>query len=540
MDVSLSSNQRLRVSMSCQRLCVAVLVSLFVTSVTTSHQTPTQELTLLSRDGTQTLPVTTINERQMVPLADLATLFNLTVREDTLVHGVTITYQDKVVVLTSTQSLTSIEGRIISLPTPPVQNENVWFVPVEFINQVLSLLLDMPLQVRADSRLVIVGDIHVPHIEVGYTQMDGQAQVSFEMSPPTLHTVVQEADRLIVKFEADLLDLALPESVSDSLIVGISRTEQPNWIAVNLGADFASYQSSLIGIGASTQLVVNILSQTAAARSVAGASDRRSEAQPSSSDTRTDLSPDLDLSPAPELRTIVIDAGHGGNDTGTQGQAGLQEKDITLQVARRLREAIESRLGLRVVMTRDSDRTVRLDERAAIANNNKADLFISLHINSSVSEAASGAVVYSLSLNDYGEATLSENRQSHTVPLLGGRTRNIEIVLWDLAQVTHVQDSALFAGFVDVELRRRINMNALTLQQAPFRVLVGANMPAVLVEMGFISNALQEEQLASLAFQDRVVQGLLQSVVTYRESLRDRWQAESSQRSNRPPAEEEP
>ena len=126
------------------------------------------------------------------------------------------------------------------------------------------------------------------------------------------------------------------------------------------------------------------------------------------------------------------------------------------------------------------------------------------------------------------------------MPLLGGRTRNIEIVLWELAQVTHAQDSALFAGFVDVELRRRINMNTVTLQQAPFRVLVGANMPAVLVEMGFISNALQEEQLASLAFQDRVVQGLLQSVVTYRESLRDRWQAGSSQRSTQPPAEEEP
>jgi N-acetylmuramoyl-L-alanine amidase len=83
-------------------------------------------------------------------------------------------------------------------------------------------------------------------------------------------------------------------------------------------------------------------------------------------------------------------------------------------------------------------------------------------------------------------------------------------------------------------------MNTVTLQQAPFRVLVGANMPAVLVEMGFISNALQEEQLASLAFQDRVVQGLLQSVVTYRESLRDRWQAGSSQRSTQPPAEEDP
>ena len=303
------------------------MVSLFVTSATTSHQTPTQELTLLSRDGTQGLPVTTNNQRQMVSLADLATLFNLTVREDTLVHGVTITYQDKVVVLTSTQSLTSVEGRIISLPTPPVQNENAWFVPIEFINQVLSLLLDMPLQVRSDTGLVIVGDIRVPHIEVRYTQMDGEAQVSFEMSPPTLHTVEQETDRLIVKFEADLLDLTLPESVSDSLVIGISRAEQPNWIAVNLGSDFASHQSSLIGTDSSTQLVVNILSQTAVARSVARTSDRRSAPQPPSSDTRVDLNPDLDLSQAPELRTIVIDAGHGGNDTGTQGQAGLQEKE---------------------------------------------------------------------------------------------------------------------------------------------------------------------------------------------------------------------
>ena len=138
-------------------------------------------------------------------------------------------------------------------------------------------LLDIPLQVRSDAGLVIVGNIRVPHIEVLYTQMDGEAQVSFEMSPPTLHTVEQEANRLLVKFEADLLDLALPESVSDSLVLGISRAEQPNWIAVNLGSDFASHQSSLIGTGSSTQLVVNILSQTAVARSVARTSDRRSE-----------------------------------------------------------------------------------------------------------------------------------------------------------------------------------------------------------------------------------------------------------------------
>ncbi len=107
--------------------------------------------------------------------------------------------------------------------------------------------------------------------------------------------------------------------------------------------------------------------------------------------------PTIDLSPG-TIRTVVIDPGHGGADVGSTGSGGTKEKDYTLQLARRVKATIEGRLGLRVLLTRDSDEDVPLDRRTALANNNKADLFVSLHANASVRPAVRGAQVLSLSL----------------------------------------------------------------------------------------------------------------------------------------------
>ena len=100
--------------------------------------------------------------------------------------------------------------------------------------------------------------------------------------------------------------------------------------------------------------------------------------------------PLLDLAPTGGIRTIVVDAGHGGTEDGAHGPGGTLEKNVTLSVARRLKAALEARLGVRVILTRDADATVELDERAALANNNKADLFVSLHANASVRASAVG------------------------------------------------------------------------------------------------------------------------------------------------------
>jgi N-acetylmuramoyl-L-alanine amidase len=220
----------------------------------------------------------------------------------------------------------------------------------------------------------------------------------------------------------------------------------------------------------------------------------------------------------PGVRTIVIDPGHGGDEQGTRSAGGVIEKDLVLDVARRLRSVLDSRLGVRVLLTRDDDRVVPHDERASIANNNKADLFISLHANSSPNKSAKGAEVFYLSLDGLGAEArkMVESPEARPVPVLGGGSRDIELILWDMAQARHLNESAVFAMLVEEELRRRVEMSPNPVQQAPFRVLVAANMPAVLVEMGFLSNPEQEGELTSDDFKNRVVQALFDAVVRYR------------------------
>ena len=513
--------------MRCTRLSVA-LVLLCALTASLRHVQAQEILTLLSPDGPRALALARVNGQPMVALSDLAEAFGLAVREDTLADGLTITYQNRVIVLTASQGLASVAGRVVSLPSPPVRTSRGWHVPIEFLDRALALVIDTPIQLRRRSGLVIVGDLRVPEIDIGYTVASGQARLTFEMVSPAPYVIEEVPQQLLVKFDADALDVTLPQATRDSLVAGVRVGNQPTWIAIALGSQYASYQSSLqTGVGGASRLIIDVLSSAPAA--VARVNERAATAsRPPAAVPASPDAPPADAAPPPleftapaVLNTVVIDPGHGGDDTGTTGPNSVLEKDVTLQVATRLRRAIESRLGLRVVMTRDGDWMIRLDERAAIANNNKADLFISLHANASLSPAPSGAEVYYLSLYDDAVETRLTGSTDHTVPVLGGGVRSIEVVSWDMAQVRHLDQSARFARIVDTELRRRVAMRQTDVQRAPFRVLVGANMPAVLVELGFLSNPAQAEQLASASFQETLAQALFQSVVRYRAGLHD-------------------
>jgi N-acetylmuramoyl-L-alanine amidase len=166
-----------------------------------------------------------------------------------------------------------------------------------------------------------------------------------------------------------------------------------------------------------------------------------------------------------------------------------------------------------VLLTRDDDRTVGLDERAAMANNNKADLFLSLHANASLRRAAAGAEVFYLSIDRADEeARRVAESEGVAMPVFGGGTREIDVILWEMAQARHIEESAGLARAIEGQLRESVPMSPRAIQQAPFRVLVGANMPAVLVEMGYLTNATQESQLASGDFQARMVAALAEAI----------------------------
>jgi N-acetylmuramoyl-L-alanine amidase len=229
--------------------------------------------------------------------------------------------------------------------------------------------------------------------------------------------------------------------------------------------------------------------------------------------------PVVDLTPAGVIRTVVIDPGHGGDDSGVRGAGGAIEKTLTLQAARRLKGAIESRLGLRVLLTRDGDESVPIDRRTALANNNKADLLVSLHANASFQSSVRGAQVLSLSLEDY------KNRArglpvSLPVPVVGGGTRVIDAMPWDLAQIPHAPKSASIAGIMVRHLTEHgIPMYARSNDQEPLRLLVGANMPAVLVEMGFLSNGEDERALLNGDVMGAIVEAVLGAIVDVRNGV---------------------
>ena len=472
--------------------------------------------TVLSAEGRRPLAARTIGGQEMFSLDDLAALFQLSVKEDALAGGITVSTRTQTIVLTPGQSLATVAGRLISLPAPPVRDGRTWYVPVDFLARAVAPSLGTRLEVRKPSRLVLVGDIHVPRVAGTVEPQASLARITLDVAPPAAHIVTQDGQRLVIKFEADALDAALPASPAPDLVQAIRPGEGPAAIVIDLGPRFASYRASdLPGERGSVRVVIDVIAQTTAATAPGTGTPAAPPAAPAAP---ADAPPLLDIPPAGGIRTVVVDAGHGGTEDGARGPEGTLEKNVTLGVARRLKAALEARLGVRVILTRDGDATVALDERAALANNNKADLFISLHANASVRGSAAGAEVFYLSLEEYGDqAQRVAKGETESLPVFGGGTRDIEVILWEMAQARYIEQSAVFAQAVETALRARVPMSPRAIQQAPFRVLVGANMPAVLVEMGFITNPDQEKQLGTEGFQSTLVQALVEGVARYRD-----------------------
>jgi N-acetylmuramoyl-L-alanine amidase len=226
---------------------------------------------------------------------------------------------------------------------------------------------------------------------------------------------------------------------------------------------------------------------------------------------------------ANRIRTIVIDPGHGGTNTGARGSEGVEEKELTLLLAQTLRSRLEERLPVRVVLTRSEDVDLPLDTRTSIANQQKADLFISLHLNSVQDPGARGAETYFLSLqaSDEGAARAAavENQLEPISQADGDPLYDLQLILWDLAQSHYLAESQRLASLVQEELNEALNLRNRGVKQAPFRVLLGAAMPAVLVEFGFLSNPEEEAKLLDSQYRADLVKALVRAVIRYRAQI---------------------
>jgi N-acetylmuramoyl-L-alanine amidase len=492
--------------------------------------------TVISSDGRRPMATTPTGGREMVSAEELGRVFGVELREDPLTRGLALTVQGKTIVVSPTTGLASIGGRVVTLSTPPVRGERGWSLPMDFVDRALALVYQPRLDVRPVTHLIVVGDVRVPRVQVRLETQPRLARVHFDVTPATPHTIVAEPGRLVVRFEATALDLELAAAGSPDLVLALRAL--PNLPAVAIdqgprygtfrvieGADTATHRTTVELLAAETPAPATPGQPTPTTPGTPGQPAPGQPAAPGAPATTPALGPE-----APSIHTVVIDPGHGGDvdvegvrGPGARGPAGSFEKHVTLTIARLLKSALEARLGVRALLTREDDRTVYLDERAAFANNNKADLFISLHLNASVSQKPSGAEVFFLSLDGYSpEARRVAQMEGAVLPTASGGDRTIEMMLWEMAQLQHLEQSAVVAGLVEQTLRTRVKMSPRAIQQAPFRVLVGANMPAVLVELGFISNPEEEKLLGSHGYQLRLVDALVDAVGRYRAQLEAR------------------
>jgi N-acetylmuramoyl-L-alanine amidase len=216
--------------------------------------------------------------------------------------------------------------------------------------------------------------------------------------------------------------------------------------------------------------------------------------------------------------TVVIDAGHGGSDTGAKGPAGSLEKDVALAVARNLAVRLRAR-GLGVVMTRDADVRVPLEERTAIANDARGDLFVSVHANAATEASIHGSETYFLALeaSDAGAAGVAarENRAfGEEAAAIEALSDPFIALLGDLIATEHLDESSHFARSVQHELGA-VPIKSRGVKQAMFVVLSGVQMPAALVEIGFVTHAGDERKITGTAGRDAIVEALEKAVVAF-------------------------
>lgn len=222
-----------------------------------------------------------------------------------------------------------------------------------------------------------------------------------------------------------------------------------------------------------------------------------------------------------KLGKVVIDAGHGGHDTGTIGPGGLLEKTLVLDVALRLGALIRSQLGADIVFTRSDDRFIPLEDRTKIANDQKADLFISIHANSSPAPSATGVETYYFNFTSDKSALDLATRENATAT---SAISDLDNLLHRAVLQTKMEESRQFAQQVQTSLSlMSVRMNRESkdrgVRQAPFVVLIGATMPSILAEVGFVSNPHDERLMNRNEQRQKIAEALFKGVAMYASSL---------------------
>ncbi len=350
-----------------------------------------------------------------------------------------------------------------------------------------------------------------PFLKLTTRDYEEFSRVTIQPSFPLSFEIEKGSSFLLVKISIDIPFRIQKDPFDSRIIRSYGWTKGRDYYILTIKTKIRDFSYDYFVLDDPTQLVIDF--------SEADDESRRGDREDQSL-LDSALSRESDQSSTQEIQTIVIDPGHGGMEPGAQGKYGTLEKDIALAIGLKFKAVIEKNLPVRVVMTRDTDESVSLENRAAIANFEKADLFISIHANSSYRKDARGSESFFLSreASDDEARMLAylENNPAEVEKGIGGDSEDeITMILWDMAQSAYLKESSLLAETFQEELNLLLKTRNRGIKQAPFRVLTGVACPAVLVEVAFISNPDEERKLQTEWFQNNVVEALYRGLENY-------------------------
>ncbi|MEN8140108.1 MAG: N-acetylmuramoyl-L-alanine amidase [Thermodesulfobacteriota bacterium] len=355
---------------------------------------------------------------------------------------------------------------------------------------------------------------------VRYWSSDNYTRLVIETSSPVRYKehMLRPQDDKSRRLYVDLFDTRIPRTyqnpvnIQDGLLTR-SRAAQFDPSTTRVVLDMTSVERyKIFSLLEPFRVVIDVYGQEAKELS-----PRRVKRRKRSSNGSYSLAQQLGLG----VKTVIIDAGHGGKDPGAIGITGLREKDVSLRVARKVSRELE-RKGYKTILTRDSDTFIPLEERTAIANTKGGDLFISIHANSAPNRRAFGLETFYLSL-----ATTPEERAAAAMEnaISTMQISALQDILNSLMKNAKIEESRKMAAVMQGSLISGLQQDFphtrdLGVKKAPFIVLIGANMPAVLTEIGFISNRAEEKRLRSSTYLNHLAYHIAAGVDSYSRSLR--------------------
>lgn len=451
-----------------------------------------RELWIIHHGETSTLAVRRFGGVEMVRLAEVAQALSGSLRPGEDERQAVLRLPDRAIRFDAGRSFVMVGGTPRLLRNPSVRRGGEWFVPLGFVSRVLPDILPGRTRYDEDSRTLVTGEEY-PLFEVDISNRPGATRITLRAEPPVPMEIEEGPRGISVLLRTSFVETAFVRATPrDGVVERVELIRRGSTYALEIatGRNYGRLRQER-GPGLLTLDLIR-----AGVRAASGADVLAVRPSPETRARRDPVGPT-------EIRTIAIDPGHGGRNRGAAGRGGLAEKDVALSVALALRDLLEQQHGFRVVLTRERDRDVSLDDRVAVANTARADVLVSIHLNASPSAAASGTLVYHLTPQASGRASAGSG---------------VRFVPWNSAQAPFVPASRSLAEAIAAELES-LDIPVRGTADAPVRVLRGAEMAAVQVELGFVTSGSDLARLTDPTFPDRAARALTAGILRYQRSL---------------------